>query len=197
MKKLRVGFDLDGVLLYNPARIVRMPVTRFKHYFFPKREKVFYVPSTEGEKILWRIFHWSSLFVAPGLSDVKELEKKGLIEPYIITARYDFLKNDVQRWLKFMNANSFFKGAYMNQNNLQPHAFKEQMVHKLDLDIFIEDNWDVVEHLTKKTNVKAYWIYNIFDRNIPHAYKFPSLQMAVDELASRLLNSTSRKAPVK
>ncbi|KXK10326.1 MAG: hypothetical protein UZ22_OP11002000840 [Microgenomates bacterium OLB23] len=57
MKKLKVGFDLDGVVLYNPARIVRAPVVRFKHIFLPKKEKVFYVPSTPPEKnFLWHIF---------------------------------------------------------------------------------------------------------------------------------------------
>lgn len=184
MKKLRVGFDLDGVLLYNPARIIRMPITRLKHYFLPRREKIFYMPSSAFEKFLWRVFHLSSIFIAPGFSQIKVLKEKSFIEPYLVTARYDFLKKDVQRWLKKMDAHTIFLGAYMNENNMQPHLFKEKMVNKLGLDVFVEDNWDVVEHLTKTTHTKAFWVYNIFDRNIPHPYKFSSLKGAVERLSS-------------
>ncbi len=62
-KPLKVGFDLDGVLLYNPARIVRMPITVLKHMFTKKKKLHFRIPQSSFEKTMWRIFHWSSLFV--------------------------------------------------------------------------------------------------------------------------------------
>ncbi len=184
MKKLKVGFDLDGVLLYNPARIVRAPVVQFKHRFFPKKEKVFYVPSTGPERFLWHIFHLSSIFIAPGFSDIKRLRKEGLIEPYLITARYDFLKPDLKRWLRLMKAHDIFEGVYMNENNMQPHLYKEKLVKRLDLDVFVEDNWDVVSHLNKTAKSKNLWIYNIFDRSIQYSNRFPSLKKAVAHIAS-------------
>ncbi len=189
MKKLRVGFDLDGVLLYNPARIIRMPVSRLKHRFIPKREKVFFIPSSKPAQLLWHIFHLSSIFVAPGLNDIKRLKEKGLIEPYLVTARYNFLKKDLQRWVRKMNAHDIFEGVFMNEHNLQPHHYKERVVKRLDLEVFIEDNWDVIDHLKKTTKTTPFWVYNIFDRNIEYPNKFPSLQKAVDRLAS-MVNET-------
>jgi len=43
-RPLRVGFDLDGVLLYNPARIARPLVAFVKKHFLKKRTKLFLYP---------------------------------------------------------------------------------------------------------------------------------------------------------
>jgi hypothetical protein len=189
MKKIKVGFDLDGVLLYNPARIVRAPVVQFKHKFFPKKEKVFYVPSTPPERFLWHIFHLSSIFIAGGFSDIKKLREKGIIEPYLVTARYDFLKPDLKRWLRLMKAHDTFEGVFMNENNMQPHLYKEKMVKRLGLDVFVEDNWDVVSHLNKTTTSKNLWIYNIFDRSIHYPLRFPSLKKAVTHIEKTIASN--------
>ena len=192
MKKLKVGFDLDGVLLYNPARIVRAPVVRIKHLFFPKKDNVFYVPTTGPERFLWHIFHLSSIFIAGGFSDIKKLREKGIIEPYLITARYDFLKPDLKRWLRLMKAHDTFEGVFMNENNMQPHEYKEKLVKRLDLDVFVEDNWDVVAHLNKTSRSKNLWIYNIFDRNIHYPLRFASLRNALDHILS-IANKNEKK----
>ncbi|OGK14219.1 hypothetical protein A3H80_00775 [Candidatus Roizmanbacteria bacterium RIFCSPLOWO2_02_FULL_37_19] len=183
-RPLRVGFDLDGVLLYNPARIARHPITIVKRLFFPKRLHTFYVPQSEIEKLMWRVFHWSSLFIAPGFNQIKEMSHKGLIEPYIVTARFDFLEPDFNTWIRRMRINDSFKGIYLNKQNQQPHIFKEQIVKELKLDIFVEDNWDIIQHLTQTTKAKTFWIYNIFDRGIQYEYKFPTLKKAVEKIKS-------------
>lgn len=185
-KPLKVGFDLDGVLLYNPARIARHPVEIFKRAFFPKRLHKFYIPSSEAEKLMWRVFHWSSLFIAPGFAEIKKLSREGKIEPYIVTARFDFLEPDFNNWIKKMRIHDSFKGTFLNKKNEQPHIFKEKVVKKLGLDIFIDDNWDIVEHLSKTTPAKTFWIYNIFDRKIDYPHRFPSLKRVVDEIAASL-----------
>jgi len=70
MKKtpLKIGFDLDGVLLYNPARIFRLATIVAKSILRQKKQTKteFYYPKTEFEKILWNIVHWSSLYIADG-----------------------------------------------------------------------------------------------------------------------------------
>ncbi len=179
-KILRVGFDLDGVLLYNPARITRPIIAFIKKNIFSKKTNNFYLPKSKIEKWCWHIFHKSSLFISPGLNNIKELVKKEKIEAYIITARYSFLKDDFENWLKKIEANKYFKGCYYNKKNEQPHIFKEKMIKKLNLDIFVEDNWDIVRYLNpkfknEKLKVNIFWVYNIFDKKIKYKYKFPSL----------------------
>ena len=185
-KPIRVGFDLDGVLLYNPARIARYPVTIFKRFFFKKKQLKFYFPVRQWEKTFWRILHWSSLFIAPGFDEIKKLVKDGKIEAYLITGRYSFLENDLRWWLKRMKIDHIFTGIHHNSKDEQPHIFKKRMINKLDLDIFVEDNFDIVSHLSKEGDRKIYWIYNIIDRYIDHPYKFPTLSKAVDHLKESL-----------
>lgn len=185
-KPLRVGFDLDGVLLYNPARIARFPVSIFKRVFFKKKRLKFYIPKKPWAKLMWRVFHWSSLFVANGFEDIKKLAENGNIEAYIVTSRYSFLEDDFEAWLDRMKINHAFKGVHQNLKDEQPHLFKERMVNELKLDVFVEDNFDIVNHLSKKTRTKIYWIYNILDSRVDYPFKFSSLNKAIAKLTSNI-----------
>lgn len=189
MKKqpLRVGFDLDGVILYNPARIVRPIIAGVKNIFLKKNGLKFYYPKSKLEKSIWNFLHKSSIFVAPGFEEVKKLAKEGKIEAYLVTARYSFLKDDFEKWVKKTNIKNIFKGYFYNKNDEQPHFFKEKMIKKLKLDFFVEDNWDIVKHLSLKlSDKKVFWIYNIFDKKNLHDYKFPSLKKAVERLKKHI-----------
>jgi len=178
-KPLRIGFDLDGVVLYNPARIIRRPVTMIKHLIVPKKEKQFYIPHSKPEKALWHMLHWSSFMVSPGFETIQAMARKGLIEPYIVTARYSFLRKDFEYWAKRLNFRVHFKGHFMNDKDEQPHEFKERMVKELKLDMFVEDNLNIVEHLNKTTSCEVLWIYNIFDTFVPYKHKYPTLKKAL------------------
>ena len=180
---LRIGFDLDGVLLYNPARIFR-PVTISLKHIFPKKnpnQKInFYYPKSHPEKILWRIVHWSSLFIAKGVDQIEKLVKEKKIKAFIVTSRYDCLKTDFNEWLKKLNKNSIFESCYHNKNDLQPHIFKEKMINELKLDYFVEDNYDIVQHINADTNPTCIWITNLFDQHIDYDPKFLSLNEAME-----------------
>lgn len=184
LKPLRVGFDLDGVILYNPARVIR-PIVSFlkKRKLLIKRDELkFYYPKSPWEKMIWRLFHKSSIFQASGLDTLKQLVDEGKVEAYIVTARFGYLEEDFAEWLKKIQADTIFKKCYMNKGNQQPHLFKKKMLDILNLDVFVEDNWDIVNYLHKQGNTKAFWIYNIFDKKIQHPHKFPHLRKAVSEI---------------
>jgi len=156
-KKLKVGFDLDGVLLYNPARIIRPIISLLKQKKLVHRQELeFFVPKTKFQENMWHFFHKSSIFLAPGFYQIRELSQQGLIEPYIITARFAHLKKDFTKWLTKMGANEFLKGTYLNEKDEQPHLFKKRIIKKLDLDIFVEDNWDIVNYLNTSLNSSSY-----------------------------------------
>jgi len=184
-KPLKMGFDLDGVLLYNPARMLR-PVTGIAKKILNKKKakKIeFYYPKSSLAQLAWRIVHWSSLYIAPGLNDIKKMSQDGSIEPYIITSRYDCLKGDFEGWLKHMNAKKYFKGSFHNKENLQPHIFKRQMIKKLDLQYFVEDNYDIVKHIAHTTKAKIIWITNPFDNHIAYKPKFMTLKGATQYIS--------------
>lgn len=189
-KIIKIGLDLDGVILYNPARIIRPIVALIKKIFFKKKELKFYFPKSNFEKTLWRFFHKSSLFIAPGFQEIIELSQKNKIEVYIVTARYSFLKKDFENFIKKSKANVYFKGCFYNQKDEQPHLFKERMVKKLNLDYFVEDNWNIAQYLffklkKDKFHTKIFWIYNILDKRINYKYKFPGLKEAFNQIYSK------------
>lgn len=185
MKKqipLRVGFDLDGVLLYNPARIVRPLVSGVKHLVVKKKRLHFYYPKTPPEKAMWYLFHKSSLFFSPGIEDIERLVKQKKIEAYIVTARYSFLGRELAHWIKKKNLDHIFAGIYYNEHDGQPHLYKEKMIDKLGITHFVEDNYDIVQYLNGRKKAKVFWIYNLFDRAIPYPHKYPSLKDAVAKI---------------
>ncbi len=191
MKKqiLKVGFDLDGVLLYNPARIARPIIVFLKKIFLKKEVNKFHYPKTRIQKLIWLIFHKVVFGPAFGYDELKKLITSKKIKAYIITGRNESLKNDFKEWLIKLEAGKFFSGSYFNDKNEQPFLFKERMIKKLKLDLYVEDNWDIVSYLNsiknkseRNSKIKIYWIYNIFDQLKKFPNKFPSLDSAVKKI---------------
>jgi len=184
-KTLKIGFDLDGVILYNPIRTFRLLAKSLKFIkpiLVKQKKRPFFVPKTKLEKKLWFILHKTSLWPAQGINDLKKMVKNNSIEAYLITGRFDFLESDMYSWMKKINGKKIFKKIYFNKNNLQPNIFKEKIINDLYLDYFVEDNWDIIEKLKNKTKTKIIWISNLLDYHINYPYKFLSLKKAVDFL---------------
>lgn len=182
MKKIKVGLDFDGVIAYNPFRVIRSPVAYIKRNIFGVKKLNFYYPQNNFQKLLWTIIHESSVFPARGIDLLRNLVEKELIEAHLITARYSFLDIQLYKWLERNRLTNLFKTVNINELDEQPHLFKEKTLGKHKLDFFIEDNLDIVKHLHGKGKTKIYWIYNIIDRNYPHPHKFPYLKKALEEI---------------
>ncbi|MFA6814659.1 MAG: hypothetical protein WCR60_03895, partial [Patescibacteria group bacterium] len=110
-----------------------------------------------------------------------------LIEPYLITGRFGHLQKDYLKWKEKMNADQLFVKNFMNDNDEQPHLFKERLIKELKLDVFIEDNWDIVQYLDRRLNnskstkksTKIIWLTNIMDFRIDYHDKVKSLHDAL------------------
>lgn len=189
MKKvLKVGFDLDGVILYNPIRFIR-PIAKLlkplKSFFLKQNLDTFYFPQSKFEQYLFRLLHKTSFKPDIAIKDIKQLVEDKKIKAYIVTGRYSFLKSDYENWLKKINAKKIFEACYQNADDLQPNKFKEKMIKKLNLDFYVEDNWDIVQKIKdQKSKIKIYWITNILDKNISYEYKFSNLKRALKSIIS-------------
>lgn len=187
-KPIRVGFDMDGVLLYNPARIVRPLVSLLKKKkIIHRKELQFFVPETIWQKTFWKFFHKSSLFISPGIKQIEQLVRDGEIEAYVVTGRFGHLEKDTKKWFKKFNKNNIFKQCFMNEKDEQPHLFKKRKIKELKLDYFVEDNWDIVQYLnttfnSDKPKLKIVWISNFFDFKKEYKNKFLSLTNVFKDL---------------
>lgn len=181
-RKIRVGLDFDGVVAYNPFRIIRAPVKWFKRTFFKQRGVKFLVPHTSFQRLMWTLMHETSIFPARGITLLKEMAKDDRFEFYLITARYSFLRDNLDHWLDRHKIRTLFKQIHSNMKDEQPHVYKLQKVEELKLDVFVEDNWDIVHYVSERSKTRILWIYNIFDRNVVYNHKFPYLEKALENV---------------
>jgi len=83
------------------------------------------------------------------LEFVKKLKTAKSYQLYLISGRYSFLKTRTDQWLRQHKIDNLFEGVFINLNNEQPHFFKEKMVKKLAIDIFVDDDLPLAEYLAK------------------------------------------------
>jgi len=190
-RKLRVGFDFDGVVVYNPLRIFRPFVAFFKKILWQPKELEFFCPQNAWQRFCWLIIHESSFFPAPGFTLLKKLLKEEKIQGYLLTSRYGHLEEQFYRWLKKNQADKLFKGYFLNKKDEQPHKFKERTIKKLGLDLYLDDNWDIIDYLSSRFEVRGsrkpeiHWVYNLFDRGIDYPRKHPHLASFLKEIIAR------------
>jgi len=183
--KIRLGLDFDGVVAYNPFRLVRAPWAFFKNRFLGVKKLSFFYPKNQFEKMIWIIMHDSSILPARGSGLLRELVDQDLIEVHLISGRYSFLDNHLYAWLDRFGLRKIFRSINFNEQDKQPHLFKETVIKKLGVDIFIEDNWDIVDYLDGRSKAQIYWIYNIVDRFRPYDRKYPYLEKALEAIMGK------------
>jgi hypothetical protein len=183
-KVIKVGLDFDGVLTYNPFRVARVLIAFFKHRILKIKKLGFFVPKNGWQKLIYYlIIILPSAFPANGSALLKSMSGSSKYKFYLLTGRFDFTLNITHGWLKFYKLHTLFKKIYINENNEQPHVFKNRVIRIEKLDYYIEDNWDIVRSL-KGSGVKAeiMWIYNILDAGRDYRQKFPFLKKALEKI---------------
>lgn len=189
-KPLVVAFDLDGVLLDNPTRILRSLISKSKQaHLFPRQELEFYHPEKPVEQRFWQMLHWSSFRINPGFEELKALIFANKIKACIVSARFACLRHSSQRWLKKMEAEQVFSAIYFNDHDEQPHLFKARVAKKLQVDYFVEDNFDVASYLSKHLPVgedKVLWLSNKLDFHHSFEHKFNNFRQIIEFLTAKV-----------
>lgn len=153
--KLKVGFDLDGVIVGKPF-FVPKSVLEWLYRAHDGNHKKYRIPTWKPEILIRKIsHHWAfRLPLRKNLTLVKNIAQKSNTTTYIISSRYNFLKNRTKEWFNIHKLNNgLFEGIHLNLQNAQPHIFKEKMIKKLNIDIFYDDSELTLEHLSK--NIKS------------------------------------------
>lgn len=149
-KTIRIGFDLDGVIIDKPPFIpksilewaIRNHSKRILSYRYPGRR----------EQFIRMCIHYPTF--RPSITEnvhlVKKLSKQNQTTLYAITGRYGFLKKRTHQWLKKHQLTKVFKAIHLNERNQQPHKFKKITIEKLKLNIFIDDDKHIVNYLKER-----------------------------------------------
>lgn len=189
---LLIGCDFDGVVMYNPLRVIR-PLMQFLKIkrVMKRRQLEFFMPSSSWQKWLWLLAHQSSLFPATGISELRRLTQTSWFKAELVTGRSTFLASDLYQKLKWFKLTDLFRRVHVSASDEQPHLFKERVIQERGLEYFIEDNWDIASYLSERLeNVKIIWVYNIADRHIEFERKAANLGEAL-----RLIESEQKDRP--
>lgn len=182
-KKIIVGFDFDGVVAYNPARLARLPIALVKRHVLGIHKVSFFVPRTPLQRGFWALAHESSFFPAQGAALLRQLTRNHRIEAHLVTSRFAFLEPNLLRFLKRWDLSDCFESITLNTREEQAHMYKERVIREKKFDYFIEDNWDIVAHLSgRNMRTQIHWIYNIFDRSRNYENKYPYLKQSLERI---------------
>ncbi|HUW24517.1 MAG TPA: hypothetical protein VMW04_02705 [Patescibacteria group bacterium] len=150
-RKIRVAFDLDGVIVDKPPLIPQRLIDRlFKGG--NQRELRYRFPRFKLEKYLRKISHYY-LFRPPignNIALIRRLAREKEYELFVISGRYSFLKDETKNWLKKRELEDLFAEVFVNLGDEQPHLFKERMLRKIKADIFVEDDEEIASFLKEK-----------------------------------------------
>lgn len=183
---MNVGFDFDKVLINYP------PFIPYKFVDFLYKGKSVFDKNSNQKTLEYRfpgiieqkirIFSHFSFFRQPIEKNIRVLKKisdNKKNKTYLISSRFGFLKKRTDALIEKNNLKKYFNGVYFNYENKQPHIFKEQIIRKLKIDIYIDDDLDLALYLADKfPNLKIVWLIDNIDKKI----KLPKNVQQLSEL---------------
>ena len=149
MKVIKIGLDLDGVIVDKPP-LISKNLLEWLVRSHQNKDLAYRFPESKIEQWL-RVFTHQPLFrpaIKKNLEFVKKLAADKKYKLYLISGRYSFLENRTAQWLKHHQLEGLFEKVLINLKNEQPHLFKEKMIKKMKIDIFIDDDEPLVNYLS-------------------------------------------------
>ena len=155
---MRIGFDLDRVFInYPPFLSARLINWRYKQK--ENGELLYRIPK-KPEQMLRIILHYS--IFRPAMNENIKLLRKLDHEHnklFLISSRFGFLKKRTEIIMKRYGLSQYFDEVFFNYKSEQPHEFKEKVLKKLDLDMYIDDDLSILKFVAKTNKkIKLYWL---------------------------------------
>ena len=158
---MNIGFDLDKIFVNYPP-FVPTKIIDWLYKGKPNGTLKYRIPS-RLEQII-RIFSHYPFFRPPitkNMNYVKNLALANINKYYLISSRFSFLEKKTTGLIKRYSLDKIFNAMYFNYENRQPHEFKNEMVKKLDLDMYVDDDLQLLEYLVDKNpKTKFFWLNN-------------------------------------
>lgn len=155
---MNIGFDLDKVIIGYPPFIPESIIDRF--YKKKTNGVLLYRIPSRPEQFL-RICIHLPLFRKPiieNLNFLRTIPKKNH-KLYLISSRFGFLKKITNNLIKRHRLDDIFDTMYFNFQDEQPHMFKNAIVKKLNLHLYVDDDIALLQYLAKRNKkIKFFWL---------------------------------------
>ncbi|MDP4040020.1 MAG: hypothetical protein Q8P57_05575, partial [Candidatus Pacearchaeota archaeon] len=126
-----------------------------------KSQELRYRIPSRAEQII-RIFSHHPLLRPPitkNMNYMKNLASENKNKYYLISSRFSFLDKRTSDLVKRYNLDKIFNTMYFNYSNIQPHIFKNEIIKKINLDIYVDDDLQLLKYLVEKNpKTKFFWL---------------------------------------
>jgi hypothetical protein len=144
---MRIGFDLDRIFINYPPFV---PSKLIDWLYRNHTDRLSYrIPHLLPEIWLRKLSHLP--IFRPAMRDnvrfVQELGKDKKHQLFLISGRYSFLHDQSFGILKKYGLITPFEKIYLNDKNEQSHLFKSRIIKEEKIDLFIDDDADLINYL--------------------------------------------------
>lgn len=165
MAIVKIGFDFDKVFVDYPPIIPSKLVTFCYRYgaipLYRNTSQLSYRIPGPFEKRIRLMTHVPILrpAIPHNILALRKLSKEKGVQLYLISGRFDFLRARTEDLLHRYKLKPCFKKVYFDFENEQPHLFKLRIIKKEKIEIFVDDDFDLLKYLsTKAPGVRYFWI---------------------------------------
>lgn len=158
---MNIGFDLDKIFIDHPPFIPDWIIDTF----YKKKSNgtlLYRMPGDLEQKV--RVFSHAPILrplIKSNLNFVEKLSRDKKNKVFLISSRFNFLKNRTEFLIHKYKFDTIFSSMYFNYKNQQPHLFKSSILNKQKIDIFIDDDLPLLKYLAKKhPEILFYWLNN-------------------------------------
>ncbi len=150
-KKLKVGFDLDGVIVDKPFFVPKLLI-EWLYRAHDGNNKKYRYPKFKPEIWLRQLSHHWFLRrpLKKNLKEIKKFIHQTRANAFIISGRYNFLQKKTKDWFDNYRLNGVFKSININFSNQQPHLFKERVIKRLKPKYYFDDDPIAINYLKQK-----------------------------------------------
>ena len=171
---MNVGFDFDRVFIdyppFIPAKLIDWLYRNHKGKSLSYR-----IPRLRLEQFIREVSHFH-LF-RPRISENLEFVSRfpDGHHLHLISSRYKFLENLTRKLLDKSGLSRVFCSVNLNTRNEQPHFFKEKTIKRLKINLYVDDDLDLLKYLYSRCpRTKLFW-YNPYGFRPPLPPKITSI----------------------
>lgn len=156
---MNIGFDLDKIFIDYPPLI---PDALINRLYKQKSNGVlsYRIPKRAEQQL--RIFTHHPLLRPPIIDNLRfaeSLSETNNHKQYLISSRFSFLKDRTEVIIKKYNFDKIFDAMFFNFSDQQPHIFKNDVIKKMKIDLYVDDDLPLLEFLVgKNPEVKFFWL---------------------------------------
>lgn len=161
-----IAFDLDGIFIGSPPFVPKRLIEWL--YRGPQNHKLKYrYPTTKIEQQIRKLSHLA-IFRPKILKNTGFLKNfsKSNNQIFLVSSRYRFLEDLTMKLLEEYGIKNKFTKIYLNTKNEQPHLFKEKMIRKLRINIFIDDDLKLLMYLKSRCPNTKLFFYDLNPKQI-------------------------------